>query len=114
MPTPRPRPRRMRASSSRLTVMQRFRASWTRWLLTRTQRRQERAKERLTLLQLEMDHQLLRLKELEQQKLSLVHRQQEMQEALDFRRGVLPLPAPKPEGLEPTNLQALLGPPPPV
>ena len=66
------------------------------------------------LLQLEMDHQLLRLKELEQQKLSLVHRQQEMQEALDFRRGVLLLPAPKPELLEPTSLQALLGPPPQV
>ena len=73
-----------------------------------------RAQERLTLLQLEMDHQLLRLKELEQQQLSLTHRQREMQEALDFRRGVLPLPAPKPEVREPASLQALLGPPPPV
>ena len=112
MPTP--RTPRMRASSSRLTVMQRSRASWTRWRLTWTRRRLTRAQERLTLLQLEMDHQLLRLKELEQQKLSLVHRQQEMQEALDFRRGVLPLPAPKPEVLEPTDLRTLLGPPPQV
>ena len=112
MPTP--RTPRMRASSSRLTVMQRSRASWTRWRLTWTRRRLERAQERLTLLQLEMDHQLLRLKELEQQKLSLVHRQQEMQEAMDFRMGVLLLPAPKPEALEPTSLQALLGPPPQV
>ena len=112
MPTP--RTPRMRASSSRLTVMQRSRASWTRWRLTWTRRRRARAQERLTLLQLEMDHQLLRLKELEQQKLSLVYRQQEMQEALDFRRGVLPLPTPRPEGLEATSLQALLGPPPQV
>ena len=104
----------MRASSSRLTVMQRSRASWTRWRLTWTRRRLERAQERLTLLQLEMDHQLLRLKELEQQQLSLTHRQQEMQEALDFRRGVLPLPAPKPGVLESTDLRTLLGPPPQV
>ena len=98
----------MRASSSRLTVMQRSRASWTRWRLTWTRRRLERAQERLTLLQLEMDHQLLRLKELEQKGFSLEHRLAEMEESHRYRvRGVLANPTAELE--ETPDLDRLLG-----
>lgn len=76
---------RVRIPAFLLTTTQRFRSSWTRWRLKRVSKKRQRAMHRLTLLQLETDHQHLRLKELGQQKLQLEHRLREMQEATEFR-----------------------------
>ncbi len=95
----------MRASTSRLRLTQRSRLSWTSWRLRRATRAQARAEQRLVLLQLETDHQLLRLKELEQERLSLLHRQAEMAEARSFREQTLPALPPSPRA----ELDRLLG-----
>lgn len=76
---------RVRVPAFLLTTTQRFRSSWTRWRLKRVSKKRVRAMHRLTLLQLETDHQHLRLKELGQQRHQLEHRLQEMQEATEFR-----------------------------
>ena len=56
-------------------------------------KRQQLAQERLTLLRMETDSQLLRLKELEQRREQLEHRQQEMAESREYRtRQQLPQP----------------------
>jgi hypothetical protein len=81
-----------------MTVTQRLRRSWTSWLLKRTLRQEAKAATRLELLQLEVSHQLLLTKELEQQHRSLAHRLQEMQEAREFL-------------LEPANLERRLSAP---
>lgn len=96
---------RLRWPTFLLTATQRSRRSWTSWSLTRTMRRTARAERRLRALQLETDHQLLRLKELEQRRTQLLHRQLEMREAQEFRQGTWELTAPT----SPTELQALLG-----
>jgi hypothetical protein len=56
-------------------------------------KRQERAAQRALLLQLELESQLLRCKELEQQHQLLLHRQQETSESEEFHS--LPTPEPK-------------------
>lgn len=73
--------------------MQRSRLSWTSWSLTRVRKAETRARARHLLLQLEMDHQLLRQKELEQRRLQLQHRQTELAESRSFRTAQL-LPPP--------------------
>lgn len=103
------RTKRFRSSTWRLAATQRFRLSWTRWSLTRTQRLQARAERRLILLRLETDHQLLVTKELELQRRGLEHRQQELAEARDFRLGILPTPAPLPPPSPRQELDRLLG-----
>lgn len=65
--------------------MQRSRRSWTSWSLTRAAKAEQRAQKRLLLLQLETDQQHLRIKELQQRELSLLHRQRELAEARSFR-----------------------------
>jgi hypothetical protein len=67
-----------------MTVTRSFRRLWTRWLLKRTVKRQERAAKRALLLQLELESQLLRCKELDQQHQLLLHRQQETLESEEF------------------------------
>lgn len=99
------RSQRIRASTWLLAATQRSRLSWTSWSLKRTRRRETRASQRLLLLQLETDHQLLRGKELQQQRLQLEHRQRELAEARSFRRGTLPLPPSSPR----QELDQLLG-----
>lgn len=91
------RARRLRASSWVLETRQRLARSWTSWCLTRTERKAERAKRRLSLLLLETDRQLLLVKELSQHRQQLEHRQQELQESREYRlRGQL-LPPPPPQ-----------------
>ena len=62
--------------------MQRLRASWVSWELEKTRRKFLREQKRLLLLRLETDSSLLRLKELEETGLSLLHRQEEMAQSL--------------------------------
>lgn len=100
-----PSTKRLRASSFRLTVMQRLRRSWTSWSITRTVKAQARAHRRLELLQLETTHQLLRVKELEQQALRLNHRTAETAEAEQWYRGN---PVPQPTVQPQPNLRAIL------
>lgn len=103
------RPQAKRASRSSTWVLaatQRSRLSWTSWSLTRALRAEKRAQARLLLLQLEMDHQLLRQKELEQRRLQLLHRQAEMAEARSFRTSPL-LPAPPSQRQEMDRLLGL-------
>lgn len=86
-------------SSFRMTVTRSLRRSWTTWLLKRAEKRAEKAQLRMVLLQLEMESQLLRCKELEQQHLMLLHRQRETEESEAFHQ-------PKPLlGLPPKYLQ---------
>mgnify|MGYP003592756375 CR=1 FL=1 len=61
-----------------------LRRSWTSWLLKRMAKRQARAAKRVLLLQLELESQLLRCKELDQRELGLLHRQVETREAEEF------------------------------
>ena len=75
----------MRAPSFLLTLSQRSRRSWTSWRLKRTFKQATRTALRLQLLRQEMDHQLLRLKELEQLEGSLQHRQRELLESQQYR-----------------------------
>ena len=82
--TPR-RPRVKRLSLSRLTVTQRLRSSWTSSSLKRVAKRRAKAEQRLLLLKVELDYQLLHLKELQQQQEQLEHRQQERLESMEFR-----------------------------
>lgn len=96
---------RLRTSRFRLQVTQRLRRSWTRWRLSRTLKAETKAERRLQLLELERTHQHLLLKELAQQRASLQHRQQELQEAQSF---LTALPAPA----QPLSLKELLGPAP--
>jgi hypothetical protein len=67
-----------------MTVTRSLRRSWTSWLLKRMDKRQQRAARRALLLQLELESQLLRCKELEQQHQALLHRQQETLESEAF------------------------------
>ena len=92
-------------SSFRMTVTRSLRRSWTTWLLKRTRKRAEKAQLRRVLLQLELESQLLRCKELEQKHLVLLHRQRETEESEDFHRPqpLLGLP-PKSLGRPPENL----------
>ena len=71
---------------SRFLLMARrsLRRSWTNWCLTRMAKRQARAAQRALLLQLELESQLLRCKELEQRNQLLLHRQQETRESEAF------------------------------
>jgi hypothetical protein len=86
----------MRASSSiRLTVSQRFRASWLSWRRRRTKKALRRAETRLLLLRLETDSQLLRVKELLALQQQLEHRAQETVEAEAWHRGHLLQEPPK-------------------
>ena len=64
-------------------------------------KRQQRAARRALLLQLELESQLLRCKELEQRHQQLLHRQQETRESEEFHS----LPAPTEKlGRPPQNL----------
>ena len=76
------RPRKL--SSFRLKVTQRFRRSWTHWRLQRTGKQLLKAEARLLLLQLEVDSQHLRVKELVQQRASLQHRLKEELESQEW------------------------------
>jgi hypothetical protein len=67
-----------------MTVTRSLRRSWTSWLLKRMDKRQQRAARRARLLQLELESQLLRCKELEQQHQLLLHRRQETLESEAF------------------------------
>lgn len=95
------RPRKQRVPSiSRLTWTARFRRSWTRWSLTRTERRLAREVHRLHLLRVQLDSQLLWLKELEQRHQQLLNRQQEEQGSSLFHlQGQLPPPEQSPREL---------------
>lgn len=96
---------RMRASSSRMTVMQRSRRSWTSWRLSRMSRRRTRARQRRLLLQAELQYQLLREKELQLEQESLLHRLAELQDPL-------PLQEEQPRSVAPRNpeqIRDLLG-----
>lgn len=54
------------SSITGMTLRQRFRRSWASWLLKRTRRKLEREQKRYQLMLLQMDYQLLKLKELEE------------------------------------------------
>lgn len=84
-----------------MMVTRSFRRSWTSWCLKRMKRRQVRAAKRALLLQLELESQLLRCKELEQRHQTLLHRQQETVESEAFHS--LPEP-PEKLGRPPENL----------
>ena len=90
----RTRPRKFH-STSKLAVSQRLRLSWTRWSLTRMDRRLAKQSRRLELMQTETDLQGLRLalllREKEQLKMAL-------REQLEIKAQVagVPLSAPTP------------------
>ena len=67
-----------------MMVTRSLRRSWTSWVLKRMVKRQARAAKRALLLQLELESQLLRCKELEQRNLLLQHRQQETQASEEY------------------------------
>lgn len=67
-----------------MMVTRSLRRSWTAWCLKRMAKRQARAAQRVLLLQLELESQLLRCKELDQQHQLLLHRQQETLESEAF------------------------------
>jgi hypothetical protein len=67
-----------------MTVRRSLRRSWTSWRLNRLKKRQARAAQRVLLLQLELESQLLRCKELDQLEQQLQHRQQETVESEAF------------------------------
>ena len=91
------RRKRFRSPRWALEIRQRLRRLWTLWLQKRTARRLARAVQRHRLLLLEVDNQLLLIKELELREQDLAHRQVEMQEAQQFRlEGLLP---PEPQHL---------------
>jgi hypothetical protein len=85
--------------------MQRSRLSWARWSLTRAMRRAERTDRRILLLQVELDSQLLRSKELQQHRHLLEHRMAELAEIRQFRENPLLLPPVPPS----PSLEDLLG-----
>ena len=64
-----------------MMVTRSLRRSWTTWRLKRVAKQQVRAARRALLLQLELESQLLRGKELEQLEQLLLHRQQETLES---------------------------------
>ena len=72
------------ASTFLMTLTRSFRHSWTSWRLKRMAKRQQKAVQRALLLQLELESQLLRCKELEQEHQLLLHRQQETAESEAF------------------------------
>lgn len=92
-------------------MTQRLRHSWTLSRQRRTQRRLIKAEERLLLLQLELDSQHLRVKELRLLSQGLTHREQETLESREFRLGQLVQfqPPPAPRVLSPEELSSLLG-----
>lgn len=96
--------------SYRLTVTQRLRNSWVSWSLSRTAKRTARATSRLVLLQQETDHQLLLLKELEQETRRLQHRQQEMTASAEWHSAGQVIPAEVKAEPALTPVQMLLGP----
>ena len=94
-----------RVSRLRVRETPRLVLSWTSWRLSRLTRKRAKQETHLRMLQLELDWQLLRAKELEQQETQLLHRLQELQEAKAFRlQGMVQS--------QETPLQQLLGPPP--
>lgn len=109
------RVQRSKSSSFRLRVTQRLRRSWTRSRLRRTERQLLRANQRLLLLQLELDSQHLRVKELTSLSQALTHREQETLESRQFllEQGLGQLtpfnPAPQVEVLTAEQLNQLLG-----
>jgi hypothetical protein len=72
------------ASTFLMTVTRSLRRSWTSWRLKKIAKRQARAAKRALLLRLELESQLLRCKELEQQHQQLLHRQRETLESEQF------------------------------
>src|SRR5690242_14430420 len=89
-----------------LTVRRSLRRSWTSWRLKRVAKQRKRAAQRALLLQLELESQLLRCKELDQKEQQLLHRQVETLESEAFHSTpatLLPTPEPLPlaELLEP-------------
>lgn len=84
-----------------MTVTRSLRRSWTTWCLKRIAKRQEKAAQRALLLQLELESQLLRCKELEQEHQLLLHRQQETRESEEFHS---PPPPEEILGRPPANL----------
>lgn len=94
-----------RVSRLRVRETPRLVLSWTSWRLSRLARKRAKQETHLRMLQLELDWQLLRSKELEQQETQLLHRLQELREAKAFRLQETPQ-------LQETPLQQLLGPPP--
>lgn len=103
----------MRSSSSRLRVTQRLRRSWAHWRQTRIPRRLAKAEQRLLLLRVETDSQLLKVKELLLLQENLEHRQQEERQSLEWHQGeplaLLARPEPKPEPMMEDPLSTLLG-----
>ena len=84
-----------------MMVTRSLRRSWTSWCLKRMAKRQQRAIQRALLLQLELESQLLRCKELDQRHQLLQHRQVETRESEAFHS--LPEPPAK-LGRPPENL----------
>lgn len=79
--------KRMRASSlTRLTVSQRFRASWLSWRRMRVRKRLARAEKLLLALRVETDSQLLLVKELLALQAQLEHRQAETLQARQWHQ----------------------------
>lgn len=76
---------RRKPSSSRMTWALRLRLSWTRWSLTRLQKRQLREEKRLALMLRQQDSQLLLLKELEERQWQASRRLEEMEGSRLYR-----------------------------
>lgn len=72
-------------SSTRLTLCQRLRRSWTRWRAERLKKKQEREQKRYRLMQVQMDYQLLELKRLEETLYLTLEQLREMEESADYR-----------------------------
>jgi len=76
---------RSAVSTFLVEVRQRLRISWTSSSLRRNSRTLARAEKRLALLALETDLQHLRVKELQEVRQVLLHRQEETQAATEYR-----------------------------
>ena len=90
-------PRRLSTSLTSLRSIQRFRRLSTWFRVRRNLKRLNREQSRLILLEQEHRHQLLLLKELQQERTQLLHRQQELR----------PLPSPEPLSSSPSSPKEL-------
>ena len=72
-------------STKRLTLSQRLRRSWTLSRVRRTTKRLKKEQKRLLLMRVQMDYQLLRVKQLEETMLLLEAQHQEMVNSHHFR-----------------------------
>lgn len=72
-------------SSLLLTLRERFQRSWTSWRLKRARKKLLKEQKRLQKMQVLMDYQHLKLKELTLREQTLKNQQEEQQEILQFR-----------------------------